>query len=303
MTGRPGDIAIGNAPVSYGAFERTVGIDPDVPGAAHVLDAVAAAGYRGIDLGPTGYLGAGPQLADELGRRGLQLTGGYLEIDIGTDAGMTAGITELGEILTVFDAVRDGVPARFLPRPTIALITPDLTAAERDGSQTVLWERAWAALRSAEEVSREWGYEPCLHNEHGTFVATPADIDRALSGSTISLCLDTGHLLLGGGDPVECADRWWQRIDHLHVKDVRQAGLDLLRRPGGDPAEMWSAGVFCALGQGAGRIREFTELVAGRDYAGWIVVEQDILPSGAGSYAAAAADQVSNREFLAGLGL
>ena len=50
--------AIGNAPVSYGAFEVTVGID-DVPDAAQVLDAVQAAGYEGIDLGPLGYLGLG----------------------------------------------------------------------------------------------------------------------------------------------------------------------------------------------------------------------------------------------------
>jgi inosose dehydratase len=267
-----------------------------------VLDAVAAAGYAGIDLGPVGYLGTGPQLADELGGRSLRLTGGYLEVDIGSDAAVTAGIKDLAEILTVFDAVSDGVPARFMPRPTIALITPSLTGTERDDSEALLWERARAALRSAEEVSRDRGYEPCLHNEHGTFIARPADIDRALSASTISLCLDIGHLLLAGGDPVECAGRWWQRIDHLHVKDVRQSGVDLMRQPGADPETMWSESVFCALGQGAGRISEFAELVTSRDYAGWIVVEQDILPSGASSYATAAADQVTNREFLASLG-
>jgi len=40
-----GDIVVANAPVSYGAFELTVGILPDVPDGAAVLDQVAAAGY------------------------------------------------------------------------------------------------------------------------------------------------------------------------------------------------------------------------------------------------------------------
>jgi hypothetical protein len=54
---------IGNAPVSYGAFEVTVGHDPNVPGATDVLDAVQSARYAGIDLG-------------------LLLTGGYVEINV-----------------------------------------------------------------------------------------------------------------------------------------------------------------------------------------------------------------------------
>ena len=37
-------VKIGNAPVSYGAFEVTVGISDGVPEAAEVLDAVQAAG-------------------------------------------------------------------------------------------------------------------------------------------------------------------------------------------------------------------------------------------------------------------
>ena len=59
-------IVVANAPVSYGAFELTVGIDPNVPDGAHVLDEVAGAGYGGIDLGPVGYLGSGAELGERL---------------------------------------------------------------------------------------------------------------------------------------------------------------------------------------------------------------------------------------------
>jgi hypothetical protein len=70
MSDNPRPIAVANAPVSYGAFELTVGHDPNVPDGATVLDRVAAAGYDGIDLGPVGYLGDREQLGELLAERG-----------------------------------------------------------------------------------------------------------------------------------------------------------------------------------------------------------------------------------------
>ena len=64
-------IAVANAPVSYGAFELTVGIDPNVPDGVGVLDEVAAAGYAGIDLGPVGFLGGETELGERLAARKL----------------------------------------------------------------------------------------------------------------------------------------------------------------------------------------------------------------------------------------
>ena len=72
-------VLVANAPVSYGAFERTVGL-PGVPTAEAVLSAVAEAGYDGIDLGPVGFLGRGEQLLEALATRGLALAGGYVEL-------------------------------------------------------------------------------------------------------------------------------------------------------------------------------------------------------------------------------
>jgi len=57
-------ISVASAPCSYGAFEVTVGVDPNVPDGRSVLDQVAAAGYAGIDLGPVGYLGSGGELGE-----------------------------------------------------------------------------------------------------------------------------------------------------------------------------------------------------------------------------------------------
>ncbi len=76
MTG----IQVANAPCSYGAFEITVGVLPDVPDAEHVLGAIAAAGYAGTELGPPGYLGDAGVLRERFTRNGLALVGGYIPI-------------------------------------------------------------------------------------------------------------------------------------------------------------------------------------------------------------------------------
>src|SRR5712671_7127722 len=88
-------IVVANAPVSYGAFELTVGILPDVPDGAAVLDQVADAGYAGIDLGPLGYFGYGEELASNLARRGLRLAGGFFELPFSDPSKMPGAVNDL----------------------------------------------------------------------------------------------------------------------------------------------------------------------------------------------------------------
>ena len=114
-----GVITVANAPVSYGAFELTVGVDPSTPDGLQVLDEVAAAGYAGIDLGPVGYLGSGPELAERLGTRGLGLAGAYLELPYSDADALERVLPELDAMLDTFDAVAGRLPGP-PPRPTIA---------------------------------------------------------------------------------------------------------------------------------------------------------------------------------------
>lgn len=103
-------LTVANAPISYGAFELTVGIDPNVPDAEFVLDEVSGAGYAGIDLGPVGYLGDGPVLAERLASRNLGLAGAYLEFPFTNQAALERLYPELDAMLDTFDAVRDESP-------------------------------------------------------------------------------------------------------------------------------------------------------------------------------------------------
>ena len=121
------------------------------------------------------------------------------------------------------------------------------------------------------------GYEACLHNEVGTRIASTASIERALSAVPVSLCLDTGHLIAAGGDPVILLDNWRDRVTHVHLKD---AAPDSSQLPYKDAMKLWEDGVFCRLGAGIGAIDALLDDLRAGEYAGWVLVEQDILPRG-----------------------
>ncbi len=304
------NVAIANAPVSYGAFELTVGIDPSVPDGTAVLDEVAAAGYGGIDLGPVGYLGRGADLADRLASRGLGLAGAYLELPFSDPVALPSLYPELDAMLDTFDAVRGALPGPD-PRPTIAdagsperRAAPGRSSADRSlGLDAEGWARFGEGLRAVVARCRERGYEPTLHPETGTFVEAPWEVEAALEVCDIGVCLETGHLYVGGGDPARLARDWSGRINHVHVKDAHRAVIDSIVEAGEPNTAIWSREAFCALGGGDVDLGGVFDALAANDFAGWLVVEQDIFPQTPERFAQAIEDQRANRRFLADHGL
>ncbi len=308
MSRNPAGILVANAPVSYGAFELTVGIDPNVPEASMVLDEVAGAGYAGIDLGPVGYLGDRDSLANALASRGLMLCGGFFELPFSDPAAMPAAMRGLGELLDVFDAAPPP-GAGLKPKPTLADAGSDLRRArpcqavhDRSlGFDAEGWKRFADGVEMAAAQCRDRGYEATLHHETGTHIEAPWEISAALELTSIGLCLDTGHLLLGGGNPMRALLEWGNRINHVHLKDARQAVVDEIVREAAPVAEIWRRRAFCRLGEGDLMVDAVLENL--RDhYTGWLVVEQDVLPDPDREGGRPAVDQRANRDFLAARG-
>jgi inosose dehydratase len=243
---------IANAPVSYGAFELTVGVVPNVPDAERVLDAIAEAGYDGTELGPPGYLGEGDVLRERLRRRDLDLAGAFVEIRFGEESS-----DELARTLGAIDG--------FDPKVVLCDKGP------RDGDVDP------DAVSEAAELARGRGFEPTFHPHLGTRVQTPAEIERLLSATHVALLLDTGHLTAAGGDAVAGVRDWRDRINHVHLKDVRD-------------------GVFCELGGGDVDLRGVLSRLDG--YSGWIVVEHDWIPKAGEQPDAQIAAQRRNRRWL-----
>src|SRR6202167_5890772 len=297
-------IAVANAPVSYGAFELTVGQDPNVPDGTTVLDQVAAAGYDGIDLGPVGYLGQGGQLGELLAARGLGLAGAYVELPYSDPDALKRALPELDAILEVFDAVRSYLPGP-PPRPTLAEAgsvarrnRPGRSARDPSvGLDADACRRFAAGLAMVLSRCRDRGYEPTFHPETGTFVEAPWEIERVLEISDVGLCLETGHIFVGGGDPLEVLRSAPERVNHVHLKDAIRSRMDELIVDHEPTPAIWSREVFCALGDGDVDIDGVLKELGRLNFEGWLVVEKDISPQTAVRSAQAVTDRKTNRRF------
>jgi inosose dehydratase len=303
-------IAVANAPVSYGAFEITVGHDPDVPDGISVLDQVAEAGYAGIDLGPVGYLGTGDRLGELLAERGLGLAGAYLELPYADHDALTQALPDLDDLLSTLDVVRGYLPGP-APRPTLADAgsldrrrRPGRSAGQHSlGLDSSGWRRFATGLARVVGYCRDRGYEPTFHPETGTYVEAPWEIEEVLNRSDVGLCLETGHMMLGGGDPVALLSDWAGRVNHVHLKDATLSVMDQIVADEAPVTEIWVREAFCALGGGDLDVDAILDGLRGMSFAGWLVVEQDILPRSAARFAQAAREQRDNRAFLAARGL
>jgi inosose dehydratase len=294
-------IRVANAPLSYGAFEMTVGIFPNVPGADELLAEMAAAGYAGTELGPPGYLAEGDELRARLERHGLTLTGGWCPIRFSEPEHRDDDLAELRRTLDLFEAAgaidarpvfgdggseaRRANPGRGKDDPSLAL-------------DAAGWRRFADGLARAQEIALERCFEPTFHAHTSTYVEAPAEIDRLLELSDIGLLVDTGHLLIGGSDPIQALRDWGTRVNYVHVKDVR---LDIVRQvieDRADALEAWRRGIFCELGAGDVDLEAFFTGLQRTGYAGWICVEQDRIPREDEPLSESAGAQMRNREWL-----
>jgi inosose dehydratase len=300
-------ITVANAPCSYGAFEITID-DPLVAGPLTVLDEVAAAGYAGIDLGPAGYLGEIGELNERLRSRRLGLAGGYLALPFSDASALASEMPRLDSLLDIFDSVAGTVPR---PKPTLADAgsaerwrRPGAAARDRSaGWDETAWSVFAAGIAQVADRCRERGYEPTLHHHTGTYLEAVWEIERALELSDVGLCLDTGHLVVGGGDPLTAIRDWAGRINHVHVKDVRRQVLDEILADGSTVEAIWRRRAFCRLGDGDAEVDAFLDALRATGYSGWLVVEQDTMPDPAWPVERAAEDQRANREHLRRRGL
>lgn len=258
---------VATAPISWGICE--------VPGWGHqldtdrVLDEMHHLGFSATEAGPDGFLPAdGVRLRQALSRHELSLVGGFTPLVLHDEhASWRAPLDRClerfaaagGEVVVLAAATgRDGYDER-----------PSLDAAD--------WTRLLAALDEAAARSADRGLRAVLHPHLGTLVEGPDEIRRILDGAGIPLCLDTGHVLAGGGDPVALAAQAGERVGHVHVKDV---DATLARRfAAGEVAysDAVRAGLYRALGAGDVDLATLLAALEKAGYAGWYVLEQDVI--------------------------
>jgi inosose dehydratase len=305
---------IANAPCSWGALEFE-GMQAERIGYSQMLDELHVTGYTGTELGDWGFMPTVPaDLRAELERRGVSMVGAFVPVALRFADAHADGEARALKVARLLAAVAD----RDGPTPCLVLaddnggdkvrtafagrVTPDMGLSQEDWAMF-----ARGAERIARTVRDQTGLPTVFHHHCAGYVETPDEIARLMEltdPSVLGLVFDTGHYLFGSGQVdgrvvQEGLQRFGDRIWHMHFKDCSPQVAERSRAEGWGYFESVRHGVFCELGQGGVDFPAVAEWLRARDYCGWIVVEQDVLP-GMGAPRESAG---RNREYLRSIGL
>jgi inosose dehydratase len=293
-------IRIGNAPCSWGVEFAD---DPRNPSWRKVLSDCAAAGYRGIELGPVGFMPEDPALLVEaLAEHDLTLTGGVVFRPF-HDPEKWDDVWD-GAVRTCKALVAHG--ARHLV--LIDSISPRRApTAGRAGEAEQMAAAEWAAFaerfrRVARLGAEEHGLTVSIHAHAAGFIDFEPELERLLDDideSLLKICFDTGHHSYAGFDPVAFMRRHMGRISYVHFKDIDPVvkARAIASRTGFYDA--CADGIFCNLGNGDVDFQAVRQVLVDAKFDGWCTVEQDCDPAGATS---PVDDAAANRNYLSSIG-
>lgn len=281
-------LRVAGAPISWGVSE--------VPGwgyqlvADRVLTEMRDLGLEATEFGPDGFLPVDPfARASLLQRTGLRAVGGFLPVvlhDPNADP---------------LPQVEAFVEAALVAGAKVVVLAATSGTDGYDGRRP-LGEQEWSTLlanldRISDATARK-GAVTALHPHVGTVVERADEVARVLGGSSVGLCVDTGHLLAGGTDPVALVRQHPGRVVHVHLKDLDSDLAGEVRAGQLTYAEAIPRGLFTPLGGGDIDVSALVCTLLDAGYDGWFVLEQDVMlpaePVGAGP----AADVRTSLDYL-----
>ena len=258
---------IAGAPISWGVCE--------VPGWGYqltpkrVLAEMRDVGMSATELGPEGFLPSEPaELTALLNSYGLRCVGQFAPVVL-----HDPDHDPLPDIAASLDAI--------VACGADVLVLAAATGAEGYDARPTLDDTQWATLLAnldrLEGAAADHGVLAVLHPHVGTMVETREEVERVLDGSAIRLCLDTGHLLIGGTDPLQLAREVPHRIAHAHLKDVDAKLAADVRAGELTYTEAVRRGMYTPLGAGDVDIAGIVTALRSNGFDGWFVMEQDTI--------------------------
>jgi len=263
---RPED-KIAGAPISWGVCE--------VPGWGYqlrpeqVLKEMREVGLAATELGPEGFLPSEPTaMASVLAEHGLQAVGGFTPLLL-----HVSGHDPVPEV----DRILAGYVASGAQVLVVSAVTGSAGYDTRPQLDEAEWKRLLSNLDRVATLAANRGVRVVLHPHVGTMIETGDELQQVLHGSSISLCLDTGHLLIGGTDPAELARQAPERLAHLHLKDVDSTIAARVQSGQLTYSEAVRQGMYRPLGQGDVDVPAIVGHVQAHAYNGWYTLEQDTI--------------------------
>ncbi|MBK9740756.1 MAG: TIM barrel protein [Actinobacteria bacterium] len=257
---------VASAPISWGICE--------VPGwgamlpTPRVLSEMAALGMPATELGAPGFLPTDPgDVQRQLAEYGMTLLGGFTPVVLHDPAMRDETIRQATATARLFQ--RAGA-STFV---SAVVMDPDWSEPR---PLSVDEQRHMAEMFGVlDDICEEHGLQQVLHSHVMTLVETSDDVNRVLDSCDVHWCLDTGHLAIGGVDPVAFAVEAFERVGHVHLKDVRLDMVPAVMSRDVTLMQATQGGLFTPLGEGDVDIAGVVQALEARGYQGWYVIEQD----------------------------
>lgn len=258
---------VAGAPISWGVSESP-GWGYRMP-PSRVLGEMRELGLDATELGPPGYLPADSlELRALLDANELRLAAGFLAVVL----------HEPGRRRDALEEVKNEAALLAAAGADTLVVAAAFRADGYDRHETLTregWKALAEALHAADDLAAELGVRLAFHPHAGTAVERSEEVSMLLETTNVAVCLDTGHLYLGGADPAQIAREAGPRVRHVHMKDVDAKLATRVRSRDLTYAGAVRAGVYRPLGQGDVDLRAVVDELAAAGYAGWYVLEQD----------------------------
>ena len=293
-------IQIGNAPCSWGVEFAD---DARNPSWQQVLQDCAQAGYKGIELGPVGFMPEDPIILGEaLAAHDLELIGGVVfrafhdpnawdDVQDGAIRTCKALVAHGAQHLVLIDSIS---PRR---APTAG------RASEAEQMSNAEWRDFVTRIATIAQMgTEEYGLTVSIHPHAAGFMDFEPEIERLLEeidADILKICFDTGHHSYAGYDPVAFMQRHMDRISYMHFKDIDPVVKESVVANRTDFYQACGEGIFCNLGQGDVDFHAVRRLLLDSGFSGWCTVEQDCDPT---LDISPIEDAIANRKFLQTIG-
>ena len=260
-------LKIAGAPISWGVCEA-----PNwghQMGPARVLREMADLGLGATEFGPLGFLPIEAEArAKVLKEHAMEAIGGFFPIVL-----HKSDFDPLPAVLKELRSYKATGAYKMVLAANTGLAGYDEKRPELDEAG---WKVMFDNLNKIRAACEAEGVDAVLHPHVGTMVETEADILKVLNGSTIKFCLDTGHMFIGGCDPVEFSAKYADRVGHVHLKDTNSIPAAQVRDGIKTYYDAMISGLYCPLGQGDIDMKAIVKNLVSAGYDGWFVLEQDL---------------------------
>lgn len=269
-------IRLGSAPDSWGVWFADA--SAQMPW-EQFLDELVEAGYRWIELGPHGYLPTDPaRLSDEIGKRGLHVSGGGVEGALHSEGNYEHDLGEARKVASLLQAT-GGKYLVYLPRMYRNLAGEFLESATLEPED---WNRLVTRVSEVGKIVRdEFGISLVFHPHADSHVCTQEQVERFLNDTdptSVSLCLDTGHISYGGGDNLELIRQFADRIGYVHLKQIDPTILNKVRAEGLSFSEAVRLDLACEPPRGIPKMEPLVAAFEALNVDLFAIVEQDMYP-------------------------